>query len=120
MAGFLVTFANNNPEKEMNHKKRVIVKMKDKDSLDHTSRFIRDKGGLKKIMTDVKNNSSQLDNISEDNFIRLCKKFNDLVLGYGTVYEELHYFRNYINRAPITLNDMIQLNKNLPSDNKLL
>ncbi len=74
--------------------------------------------GLKKIMTDVKNNSSQLDNISEDNFIRLCKKVNSLVWQYGSVYQELHYFRNYLNRSPETLGEMIQLNKSLSSDKK--
>lgn len=73
---------------------------------------------LKKIMEDVKSNSSKLDYIPQDSFERLCRKINELVSECGSVDKELHYFRNYLNRAPETLDDIIQVNKGLPAGEK--
>lgn len=41
-----------------------------------------------------------------------------LVMIYGGVYEELHFFRNKLNRAPKTLDEMIATNKTLAPEKK--
>lgn len=73
--------------------------------------------GIKKIMDDV-NNYGDTSEIPDDYWLTLCKRFNGLVTRYGSVYEELHFFRNKLNRAPKTLDEMIITNKSLASEKK--
>lgn len=47
------------------------------------------------------------DSIPDVYWDRYCNKFNSYVREYGSVYQELHYFRNNLNRAPSTLEEMI-------------
>ena len=57
-------------------------------------------------------------NISDVNWRKLCYKINEFVSDFYAVWEEAHYFRNKLNRAPATLDKMIELNRNLSSDKK--
>ena len=73
--------------------------------------------GIQKVMDDV-NTYGDTGKIPDDYWLTLCKKFNSLVMIYGGVYEELHFFRNKLNRAPKTLDEMIVTNKALAPEKK--
>lgn len=47
--------------------------------------------------------------VADDEWLNFCLYFNEQVSIYGKVYEELHYFRNKLNRAPATIDEMIEL-----------
>lgn len=84
--------------------------------LQNASQMVAAKG-IQKIMDDV-NIYGDAGKIPDDYWFALCKKFNSLVMIYGGVYEELHFFRNKLNRAPKTLDEMIAANKTLAPENK--
>ncbi len=46
--------------------------------------------------------------VSDKDWLRFCYFFNKNVKEYGEVTEEMHYFRNKLNRCPETLDDMIK------------
>lgn len=73
--------------------------------------------GIQKVMDDV-NAYGDTNKIPDEYWLILCKKFNSLVMIYGSVYEELHFFRNKLNRAPKTLDEMIVANKTLVLEKK--
>ncbi len=73
--------------------------------------------GIMKIIDDV-NAYGDTGKIPDDYWLALCKKFNGLVARYGSVYEELHFFRNKLNRAPESLDEMITINKSLISEER--
>ena len=74
--------------------------------------------GLDIIMEDVPSKSDYLYLITDENLNRLCNKTNSLVSLTGTVNKEIHYFRNYLNRTPKTLDDMVNLEKSLSEKDK--
>ena len=45
--------------------------------------------------------------VSDEDWLRFCLFFNDQVKIYDCITEELHYFRNKLNRCPLSLDDMI-------------
>lgn len=47
--------------------------------------------------------------VSDEDWFSFCLYFNERVQKYGEVDIILHYFRNKLNRAPKTLNEMINL-----------
>lgn len=47
--------------------------------------------------------------VSDEDWLSFCLYFNERVQTYGEVDIFLHYFRNKMNRAPKTLNEMINL-----------
>ena len=47
------------------------------------------------------------DSIPDSYWDKYCNQFNSYVRSYGDVYQELHYFRNNLNRAPSSLDEMI-------------
>lgn len=47
--------------------------------------------------------------VSDKNWLKFCLYFNEQVQTYGTVDEEIHYFRIKLNRAPATLDDMLSI-----------
>jgi len=55
------------------------------------------------MMKDVNDCEKYLFLVSDENWLRFCEFFNECVMEYGTVDEELHYFRLKLNRAPETL-----------------
>ncbi|WP_297961107.1 hypothetical protein [uncultured Ruminococcus sp.] len=75
------------------------------------------KAELDIMMTDVNNYGLYLKSVSDENWLSFCKFFNECVLEYGTVDEELHYFRLKLNRTPETLQDMIDLINSTPNIN---
>lgn len=79
-------------------------------------KILKSSAGMEKVMTDV-NNYGDTDKISDDYWLTLCKKVNEFVLVIG-VSKEIHYFRNKLNRAPKSLEEMITANKNLSSEKK--
>lgn len=70
---------------------------------------------LKKIIKDFNFYKDELNQINKLNWNRICRKINQLVIKHGEVNKELHYFRNLLNRAPRTLDEMLRFNENLPS-----
>ncbi len=57
--------------------------------------------------------------VSDEDWLRFCLFFNENVQEYNKVDEELHYFRNKLNRAPATLDEMINLiNSTTDDDDK--
>lgn len=83
---------------------------------DYEAKIVASSKCMEIIMSDVKNNSIKLNYISDYNFLRLCEKVNSLVRKQSVVSQELHYFRNYLNRVPKTLNELIDENSKLSSD----
>lgn len=45
--------------------------------------------------------------LTEDRWEAFISNFSSAVSGYGTVTQEIHYFRNKLNRAPATLDDLL-------------
>ena len=60
------------------------------------------------MMNDV-NNCQCTDLITNDNWIKFCEYFNECVQEYGDVTQDIHYFRLKLNRAPSTLNEMLNI-----------
>ena len=58
---------------------------------------------------------SELDDFEYD---MLTDKINELVSDFGRVTEDIHLFRNKLNRAPATLNEMFKINKMLPPEKR--
>lgn len=54
---------------------------------------------IKLMMEDV-NNCPYTYLVSDENWLKFCESFNDCVVAYGSIYEELHYFRMKLNRTP--------------------
>ena len=75
------------------------------------------KAELDIMMKDVNRYEKCLYTVSDENWLSFCKFFNECVLEYGTVDEELHYFRLKLNRTPETLQDMIDLINSTPNIN---
>ena len=73
-------------------------------------------GAIERIMRDI--NNSQSGGISDEKFNDLAIYFANLIVMQGSVSKQEHYFRNKLNRAPQTLDDMVELNANLPEDEK--
>ena len=48
-----------------------------------------------------------MNDIPEDRWNAFCNEFSECVIGAGYVTEEMHYFRNKLNRAPATLNELL-------------
>ena len=48
-----------------------------------------------------------MNDIPEDRWNAFCNEFSECVIGSGYVTEEMHYFRNKLNRAPATLNELL-------------
>ena len=66
------------------------------------------KAELDIMMKDVNRYEKCLYTVSDENWLRFCEFFNECVQTYGNVDEELHYFRLKLNRAPETLEKMIE------------
>ena len=73
---------------------------------------IVDKTALDIMMKDVNDCEKYLFLVSDENWLRFCKFFNECVQTYGSVDEELHYFRLKLNRTPKTLEDMLEIIEN--------
>ena len=58
-------------------------------------------------MIDIVNECPDTDKVSFDEWIYFCKKFNSYVKIYDKVDEELHYFRNKLNRTPSSFQELI-------------
>ena len=67
------------------------------------------KAAIDAMMQDVNECEQYLYTISDENWLKFCLFFNECVNEYGTVDENLHYFRIKLNRAPATLDEMINL-----------
>ena len=66
------------------------------------------KAAIDAMMQDVNECEQYLYTISDENWLKFCLFFNECVNEYGTVDENLHYFRIKLNRAPATLDEMIK------------
>lgn len=81
--------------------------------------------GIQKMMDDIRS-YGDVSEISDEHWTALCLQFNRCVEARGGVDvgideekdKELHYFRNELNRAPETLEQMMAINKELPADKK--
>ena len=59
------------------------------------------------MMKDVNDCELYLKSVSDENWLRFCEFFNECVQEYGTVDEELHYFRLKLNRTPSSFAELI-------------
>ncbi|HEX2945204.1 MAG TPA: hypothetical protein VHT96_04540 [Clostridia bacterium] len=69
---------------------------------------------LSVIMADVDKYGSDLDQNSSDNSLRFCKLICSIISRIGYVDMKTHYFRNKLNRAPKSLQELIRINSTLP------
>lgn len=67
------------------------------------------------LMSDVNLYGKELDKNSVKNIDRFHKQISQLVDEIGVVDPEMHYFRNRLNRAPKTLNELIKYNARMPA-----
>lgn len=74
------------------------------------------KNKLDIMMNDV-NNCPYTYLVSDENWLNFCLFFNECVDDYGKVDSALHYFRLKLNRAPETLQEMIDLINSTPDVN---
>ena len=65
-------------------------------------------------MSDVALRESELDQNDPNNISRFHKLVSSLVYKIGVVDMKTHYFRNKLNRAPKSLQQMLTINKSLP------
>ncbi len=63
---------------------------------------------IKSMMNDV-NSCRYTYLVSDENWLKFCLYFNQQVQKYGKVDREIHYFRLKLNRAPATLEEMINI-----------
>ncbi|MBD5544787.1 MAG: VWA domain-containing protein, partial [Lachnospiraceae bacterium] len=94
-------------EKYFNHLDKTLIYAK-KESWKYgssASSFIA--GEAVKIMMIDYYKYRNPDGIPDSYWDKYCNQFNSYVRGYGSVYMELHYFRNNLNRAPSSLQEMI-------------
>ena len=73
------------------------------------------KAAINIMMEDVNKCEDYLQYISDEDWTKFCLYFNQHVQEYGIVDKELHYFRLKLNRAPETLDDMLETLKNDPT-----
>ena len=66
------------------------------------------KAELDIMMKDVNNCELYLKSVSDENWLRFCEFFNECVMEYGTVDEELHYFRLKLNRTPSSFAELVK------------
>ena len=76
------------------------------------------KASIDIMMKDVNNCEEYLQYISDEDWTKFCLYFNKHVQEYRIVDKELHYFRLKLNRAPETLDDMIDLINSSKKDDK--
>ena len=72
------------------------------------------RSALSQVMKDVRQYPKELDKNTEDNINRLHKLISTLIYHIGYVDEEVHYFRNELNRAPKSLKALMDENMKLP------
>ena len=65
------------------------------------------KAELDIMMKDVNRYEKCLYTVSDENWLRFCEFFNECVMEYGTVDEELHYFRLKLNRTPSSFEELV-------------
>ena len=78
--------------------------------------FAKDSGNnaaLERVMIDVKRNRTDL-RFDSDDTLRLYRLVCELIGQIGYVSQEVHYFRNELNSAPASLDEMIRYNSNSP------
>ncbi len=68
---------------------------------------------LQKIMGDF---DKELVNYDDPDYDILTDKINELVTSLDDITKEIHLFRNKLNRAPATLDEMYKINKELPKE----
>lgn len=69
------------------------------------------RSALSEVMADVEKNGRDLDNNTPDNILRFHRLVSSLINKIGSVDMQIHYFRNKLNRAPGSLNELIRLNR---------
>ena len=69
------------------------------------------------MMQDVNTYEDYTFTVSDENWLNFCLFFNECVQTYDAINEELHYFRLKLNRAPATLEEMIDLINSTPNIN---
>lgn len=74
------------------------------------------KAAINIMMEDVNKCEDYLQYISDEDWTKFCKFFCENVQKYGNIDEELHYFRNKINRAPDTIYKLLIESKKAETD----
>ncbi len=64
------------------------------------------------LMMDDVNNCPYTYLVSDENWLRFCEYFNTCVETYGSIYEELHYFRMKLNRTPESFAELVNNKEN--------
>jgi len=59
------------------------------------------------MMKDVNDNEEYLQYISDEDWLKFCEFFNKHVNTFDAVYEDLHYFRNKLNRTPSSFQELV-------------
>ena len=59
------------------------------------------------MMKDVNDNQDYLQYISDEDWLKFCEFFNKHVNTFDAVYEDLHYFRNKLNRTPSSFQELV-------------
>lgn len=91
------------------------------DYLKYVDKIAKESGAraaMQNIMDSVSLCRNEFRNDTLANLMGLYGKINSLVEKIGTVDKEMHYFRNELNRAPETLEELIRINYTLPADKK--
>ena len=65
------------------------------------------KAAINIMMEDVNKCEDYLQYISDEDWLRFCEFFNKHVNIFDAVYEDLHYFRNKLNRTPSSFQELV-------------
>ena len=66
---------------------------------------------IKHMMSTV-NRCKYTDLVDDENWLKFCEYFNTCVETYGSIYEELHYFRMKLNRTPESFAELVNNKEN--------
>lgn len=73
---------------------------------------------LHRVMSDVEKYGGDIDTNDYNTNLQFYRLVSCLLSKIGHVDEDVHYFRNKLNRAPKTLNDLLRVNSELPSSRR--
>ena len=94
-----------------NNKLLILGSVEYVQEIHNIAKISGNRNALSAIMIDVDKNGNELDNNDPKNISRFKNLVSSLIYKIGYVDMQTHYFKNKLNRAPNTLNELISLNK---------
>lgn len=88
------------------------------DNIKKIEKILGNRFALTRVMVDVNKYGYELDKNNYQDNLRLYRLVSYLIYKVGYVNENIHYFRNKLNRAPHSLEELLKLNASLPAQRR--